>query len=237
MIIWASENNISCLCLPAGFFLLKSLSEHKKFLSDTTRLAFEHGVSFVLGIDEDRPILRRRPNSPAFLEAVRNQSIPSYLYIYNAMMDEVSISHQRSSTPTHAYLKLVPDGDMLSPRMLELGDCKLQLIHCGEMYDDRVFSSNMPKAGVVVGHKCMPRLTRSLRGKAKKGFSLINTEHRFQSGGMLFCFNNSDNMSVRSHNLIDDGDGIWIDIALWRLCKNGRLLPISVKPSMLAIEL
>ncbi len=237
MIIWASEKNISCLCLPAGFFLLKSLSEHKKLLYDTTRRAFEHGVSVVLGIDEDKPILRRRPNSPAFLEAVRNQTIPSYLYAYNATTDEVSISHQRSSTPTHAYLKLVPDENMLSPRVLELGGYKLHLIHCGEMYDDRLFSPGMPKAGIVIGHKCMPRLTRSLKSKSRKGFSLINTEHRFQPGGMLFCFNDGDNMSRKSHNLIDDGDGIWIDIALWRLCKNGRFIPMRIKPSTLAIEL
>jgi hypothetical protein len=237
MIPWASSNQISCICLPAGFFLLKSLSEHQNLLSEMTRSAWEYGVSFILGMDKDKPILRRRPNSPAFLETVRKQAIPTYIYAYNALKDEVSISRQRSCTSTHSYLKLVPDEIMLTPRAMNFGELDFQIIHCGEVYDPRLFSPDMPKAGIVFGHKTMPRLSRSLRYKSMKGFSLINTEHRWQSGGMLFCYNDGDNLSVQSHNLIDsDADGIWIDIALWRLCKDGRFVPVKITPDVLTIE-
>ena len=235
MIPWASANQISCLCFPAGFLLLNSLSESQKLLSKVTRLAFENDVSFILGIDEDKPILRRRPNTPAFLEAVRKQILPAYLYAYNALTDTATTTYQRSCTPTHSYLKLVPD-ELLAPRIMRLGECEFQIIHCGEVYEPRLFSPGMPKAGIVFGHKSMPRLSRTLNTKSSKGFSLINTEHRWQSGGKLFCFTDGNNLSVKSQNLIDDDDGIWIDIALWRLCKSGHFTPIQIKPSALEIE-
>ncbi len=210
MIPWASANQISCLCFPAGFLLLNSLSESQK-------------------------LLRRRPNTPAFLEAVRKQILPAYLYAYNALTDTATTTYQRSCTPTHSYLKLIPD-ELLAPRVMRLGECEFQIIHCGEVYEPRLFSPGMPKAGIVFGHKSMPRLSRTLNTKSSKGFSLINTEHRWQSGGKLFCFTDGNNLSVKSQNLIDDDDGIWIDIALWRLCKSGHFTPIQIKPSVLAIE-
>lgn len=228
IIRFAAQHQIDCICFPAGFFLFKTLPKAKSFLTPLIRIARRYHISFITGFDLTSILqLPRDPNSPKTAKTVKQQAMPSFLLSCNVENCKTSITHQRSSTSAHAAMRLVPDDIMLNPRIMDLGGCEFQIVHCGEVYDKRLFSPGMPKAAVVLGHKTMPRLARTLRTKSEKGYSLINSEHRIGRNGLLFCYDRGKNKSVQGSECFVGEDGTWAELAIWELGSRGQFKPIS----------
>ncbi len=216
----AQSENVDCLCFPAGFLTTCREAKVSALLEPLARTAWSLGVSFVLGVD----LARNYPdaNSPGFMEIVRNGKMPYLLVAFDATTDRLSLTRQRSCTGEHARRKLIPDEIMTAPRMMTPGGACFQIIHCGEVYDRRLFAKDMPRAGVVFGHITMPRLMRTMGACSRRGFSLLNTEHRSGRNGLLFCFDRGIDRSRRGGVCADASEGLWAEMAVWELGSTGR---------------
>ncbi len=220
----AQSKNVDCLCFPAGYLTTCRAAKVTALLEPLTRTAWSLGVSFVLGID----LACHFPdaNSAEFMEIVRKGKMPCLLAAFDAARDLLSITRQRSCTSEQARRKLVPDEVITAPRMMDLGGACFQIIHCGEVYDRRLFGKDIPNAQIVFGHLGMVRLAVTLAACAQRGFSLINTEHRIGKNGILFCYDNGGiNKSRRGDIYAESDNGLWAEMAVWTLGRGGRFCP------------
>lgn len=223
---FAKRNKIACLCFPSGFLITSKITKIDPLLVPITEKARQLRISFVLGVDLIG-IFRLSPDANAsdFLRIVTSQKVPCLLASYNHRTDDLQIARQRSCTGKHARQKLVPDDIMTTPRIMDFGKIKFQIIHCGEVYDSRLFSSAMPVAGIIFGHRTMPRLARTMRVRSEQGFSLLNSEHRTGRNGMLFCYDRGRNKSLHGSICIEHDD-LWAEIAVWELTNRMRFHPV-----------
>lgn len=228
----------NCLCLPAGYFVVKDEKEIRPLIRPILKLARRFRISFILGVDTSAILsFPEDPNSPKMLRAVRNHKMPCFLCAYSADRDKLEIHRQRSCTSAQARNKILSDEEMSEARFMPLGGSGFQIILCGEVYDERLFDEGRPRAAVVFGHVTMPRLARTLAAKSRLGFSIINTEHRTGRGGRLFCFDKGRERSVVARPCVigDANDkGPWIDMAVWELDKRGSFRP-SKNPAIKAM--
>lgn len=219
----AKTKNVDCLCFPAGYLTTGKSTHISSFLAPLIRTARKLDVSFVLGIDLAKWF--PNPDSAEFIEVVRKGKIPCLLASFNATTNRLSLTRQRSGTSGHARRKLVSDEIMSVPRVMEFEAATTNVICCGEIYDRRLFSQAMPKAGMVFGHLAMARLSRTLRLCSEMGFSLINSEHRIGRSGLHFCYDRGKNNSVRGGFSIEHDD-LWAEIAVWELTDRMRFKPV-----------
>lgn len=224
---FAHRNKISCLCFPSGYLTTSKIGQIPSLLVPITEKARQLRISFVLGVDLIGIFrLSSDANAPDFLEIVAKQKIPCLLASYNYRKHKLQITRQRSCTGEHVRRGLVPDNIMLPPRTVNFGNPHFQIIHCGEVYDSRLFSSRMPKAGVLFGHYTMPRLSRTMRTRSEQGFSLVNSEHRTGRGGKLFCYDRGINKTLHNCRIRIEHDDLWAEIAVWELTSTMRFRPI-----------
>ena len=223
ILYFAKTNQIDCICFPAGFLISRNITQIRSLLVPMTRVARKLQISFVLGIDGSGIMqLPIDANSPEFLRVVEKQKMPCFLFSFNAMTNKSSLIRQRSCTGEHARRKIVPDNIMTTPRTMDLGGASFQIIFCGEVYDRRLFAEAMPKAGVIFGHRTMPRLSKTMSACSRRGFSLVNSEHRSGLNGLLFCYDRGINKSKPCNGNIVVHDELWAEIAIWKLNAKGR---------------
>jgi hypothetical protein len=224
----SSSRNIDCLCFPSGYITTSKIDRIVPLLEPLTRTARKSRISFIMGIDLTAILnLSADANSPEFVEIVRKQKMPCLLASFNGETTRLSLTRQRSCTGEHARRKLVSNEIMRVPRIMTLGDVCFQIVHCGEVYDRRLFSKGMPKAGIIFGHYTMPRLSRTMSACSRMGFSLVNTEHRSDTGGLLFCFDRGASKIKHCDLHIDHGDDLWAEMAVWELNNAGRFRSVQ----------
>ena len=220
----AAKAKIDCLCFPAGYLIAKNLRDIPRLDSPIIRRAKQLKISFIIGIDTqaiNNPRITGA-DSPAMLRLVKEGNVPCFLSSYSAERGTLELYQQRTCTHYQAENRMAPASAMAERHLMHLGENSFQIILCGEIYDNRMLGEDAPKAGVVFGHTTMSRLSRTLRLKSRRGFSLINTEHRTGRGGMIFSFDNGYDMSVYSRPVkIADADGLWIDAVVWTLDGRG----------------
>jgi hypothetical protein len=223
---FAQRNKISCLCFPSGVLITSRISQITPLLVPITEKARKLRISLVLGVDLLGIFrLSSHANAPDFLDAVEKQKVPCLLASYNHRKHDLLVTRQRSCTGEHARRGLVPDDIMNTPRIMNLGGVCFQVIHCGEVYDSRLFSSGMPRAGVIFGHLTMPRLSRTMRIRSEQGFSLVNSEHRIGHGGKLFCHDRGMD-KTRGDGFVVEHNGLWAEMGVWELSDKMRFKPI-----------
>ena len=224
----APYSNISAIFYPSGYLLAKTESEINPLVRPLIRQAKRSKVSFVLGVDlqEIKSYRYASPDFPAMLNAVKNGKIPCFLVVYDATIGKTSILRQRSASSYHAHSKMLPDNVMV-PHILDVAGVPVQIIFCGEIYDTRLLSGDAPKTAVILGHRTMTRLTQTMRGKSKRGFTLLNSEHRTGKYGMSFCFKRGEECGYYHKEQIEMVSGFWIELACWKIGARGGIRYIS----------
>jgi hypothetical protein len=221
----AAKAKIDCVCFPAGYLIAKNLREIPIIDRPIVQRAKQLKISFIIGIDTqaiNNPSITSA-DCPAMLRLVKEGNVPCFLTAYSAERGTLHLYQQRTCTHYQAENRMASEWLMEDRNTMHLGDGQsFQIILCGEIYDNRLLDEKAPKAGVIFGHTTMSRLSRTLRLKSQRGFSLINTEHRTGRGGLIFNFDRGYDMSVPSRPIrIADARGLWIDAVVWTLDGRG----------------
>jgi len=225
------ENRVDLLTLPAGYLLAKSPAEIPRLFKPILQHAKRLSLSFAIGVDT-APILNHinRPTSPAFLELTKRGKIPCFLAVFSHERNSFNVYRQRSATSMHAEMKCVSDRIMAERRTISIKSHEISLLICGEYLDGRVYG-NRHKSHLIFVHSTLSRLGMSMRSRSRGNLGLLALEHRSCENGLIYCFRNGRDISVRSRRAgIAKGKGPWINIAVWTIGDDGFFKPSGLNP-------
>lgn len=220
----ARQQKIALLVLPAGFLTVDTRAEVMPAARPIIRHAKKYGMSLVVGVDLEEIKLFRNSDSVRMLERVALGQMPTFLCVFDAVTGKTQSHRQRSCTSNQARQRIVPD-EVMAPKTMDISGSTVQIVFCGEIYDDRLCSVTAPSTAVIIGHTTMPRLIKTLKAKGRRGFSVIHSEHRAGRGGTLFCIDREADRSQQATLHIEGEKGLWLEAAFWKVTDKGRIYP------------
>ena len=219
----AHNKGFHALVFPAGYLISPTESTIKTIASPILRMARKLRMSTIVGVDIAAILgYPDDSNSPRMLRAIRRGKMPCFLVIYDAGTDSVNIMRQRSATNRQAYERMVPD-DIMTPRIMEINGVSVNIIQCGEITDWRLFAEDAPRTAIVTVHQRMARLYRSMQGRSRMGFSLIQSEHRKTRFSLSFLLRKGKDASHRHRGQIDFEGNLWAEVVGFEIEESGRI--------------
>lgn len=222
----ARQQQIDLLILPAGFITVQKETEILPTIRPIIRIAQKYDVSLIIGADLQSVRRCRGSDGGRMLEYVTLGQIPIFCCIFNAATGRTQIHRQRSSTPFQARQKIVPD-EIMKPRIFTIGKTAFQTAICGEIFDPRLMNEAAPRIILCPTHTALPRSTRTLMAKGRRGFSVILSEHRVCRDGRLPCNDRGTDKSQKATVRVEGDNDLWLEAALWAVTDKGRIRPVQ----------
>ncbi|MGD0545525.1 MAG: hypothetical protein ABSB65_14040 [Candidatus Acidiferrales bacterium] len=180
----AKREEARLLCLPGGYFCVRSDSERKKVESRIVQAAKQAGVAVALGIDRSKG---RRTNKKKTSKS--NTDYQSFAIAWSRLQKPETWP-QRSSNTTDQWD--VPEKDCNRPQTLSVAGKRIEVLACGELFNERIRNSIIdrhPDAVVDLSHDGRGfRADHSMKLLARQGMYTFCCTHANKKGAMKRAF-------------------------------------------------
>jgi hypothetical protein len=170
----AKEQGVQLLCLPGGYFCVKSDAEHKRAESRIVQAAKPTGVAVAIGIDRSQGRKSKKKKS-----SKSNIQYQSFALAWSPRQQKPETWPQRSSDTTDQWD--VPDKDCKRSQTFPVAGKRIEVLACGELFNQRIKKSvvkRKPSALVDLSHDGQGfRADHSLKLLARKGMHTFCCTH------------------------------------------------------------
>jgi hypothetical protein len=178
----AKEQGVHLLCLPGGYFCVKSDGERKNAESRIVQAAKQARVAVAIGIDRSQG---RKSKKRKFSKS--NIQYQSFAVAWSPRQRKLKSWPQRSSDTTDQ--RDVPEKDCKRSQTLSVAGKRFEVLACGELFNERIKESvieeRKPYALVDLSHDGKGfRADHSLRLLARKGMHTFCCTHANMEGAM-----------------------------------------------------
>jgi len=223
------QQNIDLVILPAGYFTVNTESETGWLLEPIFKQAGELGISLIVGVDGIESVALQTATIDQMREVISHYRMPCFLYAYEADTGECKIWRQRSCTSWHAEAGLTSSVLSQEKRVLQHRGYTIETWLCGECYDRRLVAATQkrkPDLVCITGHLSMPRFPMTMRRLRQTGLNILQSEHRYNPGGLHPGATRYKNCSTRNGTVLEHEE-IWSDCIYWQIEPNKQMKSIS----------
>jgi hypothetical protein len=210
---------VQLLCLPGGYFCVKSEAELKEAKSRIVQEAKRAGIAVAVGIDcsQEKNSNKKQTTSPDTEHLVRTQTLPSFVATWSPKHEH--IWRQRSVNSKDQWC--VPEKVCKRPQTLHVSGKKIEILACGELFNERIRNSIVaghPSAVVDLSHDGKGfRADHSLRLLAHKGMYTFCCTHANMKGAIKRGFApNEDKISTSKTDFVIAGEPR-IEMKVWEI--------------------
>jgi hypothetical protein len=186
----AKGERVQVLCLPGGYFWVKSKAEFKRAQSRIVEEARRARIAVAVGMDySQRKKSKKKTRSPDTEYLVHTQTLPSFALAWSPRQYR-QIWRQRSVNSQDQ--RLVHEENCRRPQTLRVSGRKIEILTCGELFNKCIRESIIerhPRAVVDLSHIGKGfRADRSLKLLASKGMYALCCTHADMKGAMKRAF-------------------------------------------------
>jgi hypothetical protein len=187
----AKREGVQLLCLPGGYFWVKSDAEFKNAQNRVVQEARRTGIAIAVGIDysQTEKSKKEKTRSPSSESLVRTKALPSFAVAWSPRQHKKS---WRQRSVNSKDQRLVSEQDCKKPQVLRVSGRPIEILTCGELFNECIRDSIIarhPSAVVGLSHIGKGfRANRSLQSLARKGMYTFCCTHANLKGAMKRAF-------------------------------------------------
>lgn len=209
----AKGQGVDLLCLPGGYFCVKSDAELKRAENRIVQQAKRTGIAIAVGID------RSPSRKPAKKKTRSNTNYHSFASAWRPRQRYIKSWPQRSVNSEDQWD--VSEEDCKRPQTLPVSGKEIEILACGELFNECIrncVADRHPDAVVDLSHSGRGfRADPALKLLAKKGMYAFCCTHADMKGAMKRGFApGGDKISTRKTNALITGEPR-IEMEFWKI--------------------
>jgi hypothetical protein len=173
----AKHKGVQLLCLPGGYFTVKSEAQLKKAAKRIVAEARKAHIAVAVGVDcaDKQSTKRKSKRQPNRDNLIRKGKLPLFAVAWSPEQSKQETWRQRSVTSKDQWL--APAKSCSEPRTLRVAGKKIEILMCGELFNERIRDGvirRKPTALVDLSHNGQGfRPDHALRSLAQAGLHAL----------------------------------------------------------------